>query len=696
MKKWLIASAVVLLASLCATVFALPLIDPYITSTSGCPSGVACTPTFTGGNLIQGQTQVDICPHPCTGSNEQLSIPVLDAGNGYIQMSIANGMLSCSADAAVCPYDVLVNNINKGHRTPFSTMRGALSVSYTTTPPVCASNAGGSLFSWYNAGSYSSGTWSDLSGGGHNLTCTGVTTNSSDSNWNNKASLNFNGTSTECTASSVNLGGGTTTIFVYANTRTTTTGTEYVWSYSSGSAVARYQTATGAALFVAGGSSNAALFTPTLNIPMAWYGFIIGGNPLTGGVNVGQSSSTEVDFTDGNSALPTTGNFIVGYDGTTNYFTGTMTDMVVLARTSKPSNSEIQCYYDYFNSQYNLDSSPTITACTSVPSTGGLIRCQGTNIAAGVTVSSPLIGTLTSSRINSTTFQATVPAGTYTLPLDITVTNPDGDAFTMVGAVTPHTNVGTDCDAWSEVNTGVLVGDYLASTVACSPDCSATGHSITSAIDNTYMHAATDLAQGTMANQPTIKVADANWGGNNSFSFTSTQWLTTSSYLFNWNFGGTTDTDIYFFVFYRTVASLSSGTDYEIADYSNDNMRIAVFHNQQYMVPPGSLFFYSGTLSNSTDYAMSAAELDAGVTGSHYVQLNQTTTSTPGTPQNTTAGSTSGLPDNSNLFFGASNGGSAGANSTVYEFIVANKLLTTGGGSQEAAILACAHAKGAI
>jgi hypothetical protein len=610
---------------------------------------------------------------------------VVDAGSTILQATVPAGTLPC--DSGTCPYDVIADTMGGG----YALLNGALTVSLASNPLTCATNAGASVLAWWTAKNYNSGTgnWTDASGNGNTAACVtgGITYSGSDSNWNSQPSLTLNGTSGKCSLATLNLGGSNTTLFVYAVTRTTSSSTtEYVWSYDSASYYARYQATNVIAAF---GPAGAAAFTGLTNAtPYAWYGYTIGGTPETGGVNVGQSLSGEVGWSYApGSPMVTSGDFQIGWSGSGNYFTGSITDILVLARTSKPSNTEILCDYDFFNAEYALDQAPTLIACTTVPSTGGLIRCQGSHLVSGTTLSSPGIGNLSTTFLNASTVQATVPAGVYTANLDIAVTNPDGDSFTLVGAVKPLTGVGASCDSWTSVNTGQLIGIFDGDNIACSGTCS-NGSQITSAVDLSMFHSATTLAQGTSANQPTWNQNDVNWGGHSSLNFNATsasQFLTQAAW--DWNGFG----DISAEVLHRESGTYDVNLHY-LSTYSSGNWWTAVYQKQLYTTPPSGFLHYGTTIAANTNYEFLSQLHDAGTGGAQLVELNETTTSTIGTRVTGSAGSGFGALSNlSNIAFGASNSAANGLNGSVREFDYSNPALTT---SQEQAILTCWHARG--
>lgn len=431
------------------------------------------------------------------------------------------------------------------------TQSSTQSIFVITTEVSPATTMGANLIAWYRADSYATPTWDDLTGYAQNLTITGVPTyNSSDSNFNDQATVTWDGSTTYATKSGFSLQGGTVLwVMVIYRCTSSSTGPYEIASYSTtDNFEMRVQSSTLKSFWDETGLSISSGSTPA-NTVYAAYSYIQGGSPPLLGSLVG-IGGTEVDATGSGTTNPqATGLFQISNRFNTGYeFVGQIAEVIVC--NVKPNSSQYSALYGYANFRYMIDTYPTVIGATDVQTTGGVIRISGTNFLSGATVTvSGGIGYLgTATVLNSGSLEVTIPAGVYTPGLyDVTVANPDQESVSATAIL----QVVASADPWSILGNN-CIGWYRADNIASPTSPPVTGSSVSGMVDISRLK--NDAIQSTGGNQPTWNSANTGIDGQPSVHFAGSQFLDVAAFNLSANTGNT----IYVWIVYGQASAPAS------------------------------------------------------------------------------------------------------------------------------------------
>jgi len=489
--------------------FTSPQSPAHVTSLSGCTNVSA-----SGGQIT------------CSGGPFDLSVaPVLNllqSGKLMATAATMSGWTSSSFTAVVPAttagtYDALITEYGGS----WSVSYGIVTTTSILTPSeIYSTNLVGQYTSATPASAKCSGvacacggtvtTWTDVSGTGQNLTCSGgVTYTCADSVFpGTPNTLVFDGTSGTCSLGSFSLSSATILYGIgglYYTGNPFSTGGLF-WGYSN-------QT-----LF-AGTNSGAVISTWIFNADQrAWNNAtqstpIIGifGDSYSGGTHtlaISADNGTPLTQSFSNSALPTSASMSIGGTGGSHYASQHTPEWHFV--NVVPSSTQLTEDATYLNLTYGITTPPSLTYVTPLQSgvSGVTFRMQGSHFESGLSASLGCgVGAVTVvDTVGNpvTTIDATSPSITCGSPpcsCDVTITNPDGYSRTFNGAATvnatanPETILGTSLLTWLEASSITLSG----SNVSGFTDLSGLGNNAT---------------QGTSADQATtVTASDANFNG---------------------------------------------------------------------------------------------------------------------------------------------------------------------------------------
>jgi len=558
-------------------------------------------------------------------------------------------------------YDVFVNNPGCGA----TTMRATMVVTAVENPSV---TLGADMLGWHIASNISGSTWTDSPSApyGQNLTFPSApTVTTSDANFNNQTTVTYDGTATKATNASYSLEGGTTlwTFCVYRTTSATGQRTLASYLPTSGGIAFHFYQVTGTSL-VANASGTTVTWPTSVatNVTYASYGYV-SAPTSTATVGVMQAiGSSETSATSVLATETTPGTFGIGVDtGNNNFFAGQIAECV--ESRVKPSAAQYTKIYTYEQAKYAMDQAPTITASTTLPTAGGVVRIQGTNYLNGATI---LAGSLSVSgstlRRSSpvSVYEATIGAGSYVsgTTYNETYDGPDNQTVTAPNLL----SVASSLDPFGICGNHLVVWVRGDAAICSGAPCTTTGQSVTGATDLSAW--GNDLAQSTGAAQPTWNKANANGNGMPSFHFDSTggaQSLKTTTFDYETASAGAA-------LYLWAVAYDNTNTAQCDLAAAGADVYLLFLNNSN--VPQ----FKDGTFTSSS-FASQLAHLfgaygygnpwPTGGSGNVGVNLNNGT-------ESTASGTTGSLANNGAFSIGAGTTGSNGCKADIFEVVGCN------------------------
>ena len=419
-------------------------------------------------------------------------------------------------------------------------------------------------------------SWTDKSGNNNTLTASGSqrpTLTTVDSQFNNLASLTFDGVANTLLNATINTG-NTTDFAVFIVVRE-------VSHINNGAYVSLVDHGAVHLLTIQADTSNPskpvlsateATVTQAMAVTSGFQVYAIKHN-TTGvtfqfsiAVNNGTAgSSTASGGIAAGTQTISIGSHNAGADGFANI---KVPEIFVVGRN--PSNADLAAVAQYFQLEYQLNPSPSIThgGVSHIDTTGSSgFRIQGSNFVSGctVTASDPVLGTIvsnvTATLVSSTVIDVPVPSGSYALGnYNVQVTNPDGGTviasseLTVTATDDPMSIAGIACIGWWESDSGVTLTGGSPNKISAWADKSGLGQT---------------FSQGTDANRPTTTASDAHFNNQRSFTWTagSSTYLKCTAFSLN---GGST---ILGFGAVRVTGNAAAGTIWGYSATSNPELR---------------------------------------------------------------------------------------------------------------------------